>query len=158
MGGVSWVNGSRGRCLKKGGLEPPYRLCFIKVVLMSYLSTSKKNVNVLFFAEKFLKVVSTTFSLVCFVCLNERTCKTRKNVFCFTSKALFIFEIIKFQDFHIFKCYDVIKCLSMKHETCFILLNNLGSKQPGNKIWPVYVTLQNDFFYHKTQWKMWPGN
>ena len=33
----------------------------------------------------------------------------------------------------------------MKH----ILLNNLGSKQSGNEIWLVYVTLQNKIFYQK---------
>ena len=47
--------------------------------------------------EKFnLKVVSATFLLVCFVILKEGTSETRKNVFYFTSKALFILEIIKF--------------------------------------------------------------
>ena len=34
-----------------------------------------------------LKVVSTTFLLVCFVYLKESTCETRKNVFYFTSKG-----------------------------------------------------------------------
>ena len=29
--------------------------------------------------------------------------------------------------------------------------------QPGNEIWPVYVTLQ-DSFYQKILWKMWPEN
>ena len=50
------------------------------------------------------------------------TCETRINVFNFTSKALFfLLEIIKyFKNFQIFKCHDVIKCLSMKHETHFI--------------------------------------
>ena len=43
-----------------------------------------------------LKVVFTTFLLICFVCLKEGTCETRKNVFYFTSKALFVLEIIKF--------------------------------------------------------------
>ena len=43
-----------------------------------------------------LKVLSATFMLVCFLSLNERTCQTRKNVFYFTSKALFVFEKIKF--------------------------------------------------------------
>ena len=42
----------------------------------------------------------------------------------------------------------------MKH----ILLNNLGSKQFDNAIWPVYVILQNKVFYQKTILKMWPGN
>ena len=36
------------------------------------------------------------FLLVCFVCLKESTCETRKNIIYFTSKALFVLEIIKF--------------------------------------------------------------
>ena len=43
-----------------------------------------------------LKVVSTAFLLVCFLHLKESTFETRKNVVYFTSKALFILEIIKF--------------------------------------------------------------
>ena len=43
-----------------------------------------------------LKVVSSTFWLVWLVCLTESTYETRKNNFYFTSKALFILEIIKF--------------------------------------------------------------
>ena len=43
-----------------------------------------------------LKVVSATFVLVCFLSLNESTFQTRKNVFYFTSKALFVLEKIKF--------------------------------------------------------------
>ena len=42
-----------------------------------------------------LKVVSATFVLVCFLVLNESTCQTKKNVFYFTSKALFVLEKIK---------------------------------------------------------------
>ena len=42
-----------------------------------------------------------------------------KCFFYFTSKALFVLEIIKFLTYQIFKCHDVIKCLSMKHETHF---------------------------------------
>ena len=37
-----------------------------------------------------LKVVSA------YVCLKDSTCKTRKNAFYFTLKALFVLEIIKF--------------------------------------------------------------
>ena len=33
----------------------------------------------------------------------------------------------------------------MKH----ILLNNLGSKQSGDEIWPVYVLFQKKNFYQK---------
>ena len=43
-----------------------------------------------------LKVVSATFVLVCFLSLNESTFQTRKNVFYFTSKALFVLDKIKF--------------------------------------------------------------
>ena len=50
-----------------------------------------------------LKVIYAIFLLVCFVCLKEKTSETRKNVFYFTSKALFCywdnqrltFEILK---------------------------------------------------------------
>ena len=42
-----------------------------------------------------LKVVFTTFLLVCFVYLKESTFETRKNAFYFTSKALLALEIIK---------------------------------------------------------------
>ena len=45
---------------------------------------------------KTLKVVYATFFLVCFVCLKESIFQTRKNVFYFTSKALFLLEIIRF--------------------------------------------------------------
>ena len=51
--------------------------------------------NMLRFALN-LKVVSATFLLVYFLCPNESTCETRKNDFHFTSKTLFIPEIIKF--------------------------------------------------------------
>ena len=43
-----------------------------------------------------LKVMSTTFVLNCFLKLNESTFQTRKNIFYFTSKALFVLEKIKF--------------------------------------------------------------
>ena len=46
--------------------------------------------------SEILKVVSATFLLVYFVSLTEGTCETKKNVFYFTLKALFILEIIKF--------------------------------------------------------------
>ena len=47
-------------------------------------------------SKYYLKVVSATFLLVCFVCLKKSTCETRKNSFYFTSKTLFVLEIIKF--------------------------------------------------------------
>ena len=43
-----------------------------------------------------LKVVYATFLLVFFVSLKESVCETGRNVFYFTSKALFILQVIKF--------------------------------------------------------------
>ena len=43
-----------------------------------------------------LQKVTLLKGCVCFVCLKESTCETKKNVFYFTSKALFVLEIIKF--------------------------------------------------------------
>ena len=45
---------------------------------------------------QWLKIVSATFLLVCFVSLKESTFETRKSVFYFTWKALFVHEIIRF--------------------------------------------------------------
>ena len=44
-----------------------------------------------------LKVVSATLLLVYFLHLKESTCETKRNVFYFISKALFILEKIKFR-------------------------------------------------------------
>ena len=46
----------------------------------------------------YLKVVPARFVLVYFLSLNESACQTRKNVFFFTTKALFVLEKIKFQN------------------------------------------------------------
>ena len=54
-------------------------------------------------------VVFLTFLVVYFACLKEGTLETRKMFFYFTLKALFILEIY----------HDIIKYLSMKHETHF---------------------------------------
>ena len=43
-----------------------------------------------------LKVVSIAYLPVCFVRLKESALETKKNVFYFASKALFVLEIIKF--------------------------------------------------------------
>ena len=72
-----------------------------------------------------LKVVPTTFLLVCFACLKESTCGTWKNAY-FTSKALFILEIIKYQ---IFRNSNVMTSLNAQAwNTKHISLNKLGSK------------------------------
>ena len=46
--------------------------------------------------KTFLKVVSAAFLLVYLLSLKESTWETRKNVFYFTSNALFILEKIEF--------------------------------------------------------------
>ena len=60
----------------------------------------KKNEYTQFFTDKciknYLKVVSTIFLQACFLSPKETTCETRKNVFYFTSKALFVLKKIKF--------------------------------------------------------------
>ena len=48
------------------------------------------------FVRKVLKGCVRYILLVRFECLKERTCERRKNVFYFTSKTLFVLEIIKF--------------------------------------------------------------
>ena len=94
-----------------------------------YWNNNQATVHAFTFYEKdinwSLKVVSTTFLLVCFVCLKEKTCETRENVFYFTSKVHFIRDN-QILNFHIFKCHDIIKCLSINAKPIF--LNNLGGK------------------------------
>ena len=60
------------------------------------------------------------WTIVYFVCLKDSTCETWKNVFYFTSKALFVLEIIKFQLFRYSDAMTSSKYPSMKHETHFI--------------------------------------
>ena len=45
----------------------------------------------------------------------------------------------------------------MKHETHFIKKLEKQA-QPCTEIWPVYIIIQDNFFYHKILWKMWSGN
>ena len=70
--------------------------------------------------------MSATFLEVCFIYLKEGTFETRKNAFYFTSKALFVLEIIRFQHFR----YSNIMTSSNAQawNTKHILLNNLESK------------------------------
>ena len=73
-----------------------------------------------------LKVVSVIFLSICFLCLKDSTCETRKNVFYFISKAVFVLDKIKFQ---LFRYSNVMmpsngQAWNTKH----ILLNNLESE------------------------------
>ena len=65
-----------------------------------------------------LRVVSTTFSLVGFTNLKGSTYRRKKGFFFHFESFFFSWDNqIAFQiTFPVFKCHDVIKCLSMRHE------------------------------------------
>ena len=90
-----------------------------------------------------LKVASPTSFLVCFLSLKETTCETRKNRFISLQK---LFSFLKFR---------IIDILSKRKN---ISLNNLGSKQSVNEIWPVYIILQKKKNYPKILQKPRPEN
>ena len=69
------------------------KLCRQKIPEFSSVRKETAEIDVFI---TYLKVVSSTSLQVCFLSLNESTCQTRKNVFYFTSKALFVLEKIKF--------------------------------------------------------------
>ena len=72
-------------------------------------------------------VVSATFLLVCFLSLTESICKTWKNLFYFTSKALFV---PRKSNFRISDIQVSLRCQMPKQKTKkYALLNNLGSKR-----------------------------
>ena len=68
--------------------------------------------------KPFLKVVSATFLLACFVCLKEDL-SNKEKCFLFDLQSSFRSRDNHTLNFQIFKCHDFIKCLSMKHETHF---------------------------------------
>ena len=64
-----------------------------------------------------LKVVSATFLLDCFIYLKESTyIWNKKKCFLFHFESFFRSWDNQILTFEIFKCHDVIKCLSMKQE------------------------------------------
>ena len=71
-------------CNFKFAVEEIFVSCYLFIIMSSLKGHS------------YLKVVSDTCLLVCFLSLKESTCQTRKNVSYFTSKALFVLEITKF--------------------------------------------------------------
>ena len=62
-----------------------------------------------------LKVVSTTFVLVYFAYVKDTTCGRKIKFFYFISKAFFSWDN-QILTFPVFKCHDVIKFLSLRHE------------------------------------------
>ena len=79
----------------------------------------KRTSSHIFFKDfsQILKVVSTTFLLVCFACLKESTCEARETLFLFHFESSFHSWDNQFLSFQISECHDAINCLSMKHET-----------------------------------------
>ena len=69
-----------------------------------------------------LTLVSTTFLLVCFASRKESTCDARKNVFLFHVESYFCSWDNQFLIFQILKCYDVIRCPSIKWEALVYLI------------------------------------
>ena len=66
--------------------------------------------------------MSTTFLLLCFVCLKGSIFETRKNVFVFHFKSSFRSWDNQILIFQIFKCHDIIKCLSIKRKTFYWII------------------------------------
>ena len=66
-----------------------------------------------------------TFLLNCLVILKKSAFETRKNTFHFTSKALSVFEIFKFQNFRIL---NFMTSSTYEQNKKCVLLNNLESK------------------------------
>ena len=92
-----------------------YQKKFAVVKKWKYYSVQHQN-----FSSNKLKVVSTTFLLVCVLCLKDSTCETRKIVFLFHLESSFCSSDNQILTFQILKCHDVIKYPSMKHERHFI--------------------------------------
>ena len=110
-----------------------------KIVLLNFKENQPKWI---------LKVVTATVLLVCFVVSlfskGEHLWNKEKK-FYFTSKALFVFEIIKFQ---LFRFSNIMTSSMLKHELRNDLLNNLRIKQSDNEIWPVWY-YNRKFFIKK---------
>ena len=108
------------------------------------------------FNQGFLKVVSATFLIVCFLSVKEGTCETWKNLFYFTSKALFVLEQIKFQNCRYLSFMTSSNAQAQNKK--YILLNNLRRKQSVNELRPVYVISQKKKIYQKHPRKLLPKN
>ena len=103
-------------------------------ILMHNLTLMKNTIHLALkkISANILKVVSAKEDL-----WNKEKC------FLFHFESSFLSWDNQILNFQIFKCHDVIKCLNMKHDTYFI--EWIGKQtQPGNWIWPVYVTLQDN--------------
>ena len=66
-----------------------------------------------------LKVVSATFLLVCFFMSKRKNLWNKEECFLFHLESSFRSSDNQIWTFQIFKCHDIIKCPSTKHETHF---------------------------------------
>ena len=105
------------------------RTCFKKLILNGYLSL--------------LVFLTSLF------CMPKREdLWNKEKCFLFHFESSFRSSDNQILNFQVFICHGVIKCLSTKNDTYFI--DQLGKQtQPGNEIWPVYVTLEDNFFITK---------
>ena len=104
--------------------------------------------------------ISTTFLLVCFVCLEESTFEKRKT-FLFHFESSFCSWDNHILTFQIFTCHDVIKYLMMKHKAYFT--EQLG-KQTQSGVWylaSICNITKETFLLKKSKehvaWKLVPG-
>ena len=89
------------------------------------------------------------YIFISLVCMSKREdlWNKEKCLFFFTSRALLVLEIITFLNFQIFKCHNVIKCLSMKHEAHFT--EWLGKQHSLVMKFGQFITSQDNFFIIK---------
>ena len=92
--------------------HPPFEGNYHVLKSKSLCILLTKNIN-------FKSCVQYIFASLFFTCKREHLWN-KKKCFLFHFKSSFCFWNNQILTFQIFKCNDVIKCLSMKHETHFI--------------------------------------
>ena len=85
--GHSYADAARGRYLLD--------LYVNKILFQKFFELSGR-INLTASNSGYFKGCVRYIFLVCFLCLKDSPCETRKNVFNLTSKAFFVLEIIKF--------------------------------------------------------------
>ena len=99
-----------------------------------------------------------TLLLVCFFSLKESTCETRKNVFCFFSKVLFILEKIKVKKFRHWNFITVAMVTKI-----WSMVTDLGWLLPTKShdpliMWSAEITLQTKTIISPLGQFLWPPN
>ena len=97
-------------------------------------------------------MVSTTFFPVCFCKSKREHLWNKVKCFFFHFKSTFHLWDNQMLTFQIFKSHDFIKCL--KHETWntfYWITCEVKVNKSGNKIWPIYIILQEKNLYQKNK-------